>query len=80
MGSGAAGFYSESFVTYTMTMGVRHRYIGTDDFGTVNYLENVGVRPEIALDYQTVDNLLRRGEPYVQAFTAAILAEISRNQ
>ena len=80
VGSGAAGFYSESFVTYTMTMGVRHRYIGTDDFGTVNYLENVGVRPEIALDYQTVDNLLRRGEPYVQAFTAAILAEISRNQ
>ena len=37
------------------------------------YIENVGVRPDIPVDYMTVDNLTNRGKAFVDAFTAAIL-------
>lgn len=75
-----AGFYSESSTSVTWTIGARNRYIGTDDYGTTNRLENVGVRPEISFDYMTRDNLMSGGKLFTDAFTAAILAEIGRNQ
>ena len=37
------------------------------------YVENIGVRPDIVVDYMTRDNLLNQGKPYVAAFTAALL-------
>jgi C-terminal processing protease CtpA/Prc len=75
-----AGFYSESSTSVTWTIGARNRYIGTDDYGTTNRLENVGVRPEISFDYMTRDNLISGGKLFTDAFTAAILQEIGRNQ
>jgi len=73
-----AGFYSESLTTLSITLGVRHRTIATEDFGETNVLENTGVRPDIPYDYMTRDNLLNAGAPFVEAFTAAILAEIEK--
>jgi hypothetical protein len=35
------------------------------------YIENIGVRPDIAVDYMTRANLLSAGAPFVQAFTEA---------
>jgi len=75
-----AGFYSESLTSVTWAIGTRNRYIGTNDYGTTNRLENVGVRPEINFDYMTRENLMSNGKLFSDAFTAAILEEIGRNQ
>ena len=48
----------------------------TQDFPITSYLENVGVRPDVPVDYMTEANLLNRGKPFVDAFTAAAVALI----
>ena len=35
------------------------------------YIENIGVRPDIVVDYMTRSNLMTGGAPFVQAFTDA---------
>jgi hypothetical protein len=70
------GHFSEAFATYTIALGVRNRFVGSDEFGTTNYLENIGVPPDIPFDYMTRANLLSGGRVFTDAFTAAIVAEI----
>ena len=74
-----AGFYTEGFSSYTISIGTRDRFIGTDEYGTSNRIENIGVRPEVPFDYMTRDNLLSGGARFVEAFTQAMLAEIERS-
>jgi len=69
----ASGFYSESFASVTLSQLVRTQHVLTPDFPITDYIENVGVRPEITLDYMTEDNLANRGKAFVEGFTAAIL-------
>jgi CDP-glycerol glycerophosphotransferase (TagB/SpsB family) len=45
----------------------------TSDYLTAPYVENIGVRPDIEVDYMTRDNLLQNGKPFVDAFTKAML-------
>jgi hypothetical protein len=40
------------------------------------FIENVGVRPDIELDFMTVENLLTDGKPFTDAYTRIILDEI----
>ena len=68
-----SGFYSESYATVTQALLVRTQNIVTPDFPTTSYIENVGVRPDIAADYMTADNLTNRGKTFVDAFTTAML-------
>jgi C-terminal processing protease CtpA/Prc len=72
-GTQASGFYSESFASVTLSQLVRTQHILTPDFPVTDYIENVGVRPDITLDYMTEDNLTNRGKPFVDGFTQAIL-------
>jgi len=72
-GAQASGFYSESFATVTLSQLVRTQHVLTPDFPVTDYIENVGVRPEITLDYMTEDNLTNRGKAFVDGFTAAML-------
>jgi C-terminal processing protease CtpA/Prc len=67
------GFYSESSAYATQAMLVRNEQILTQEFPTTSYIENVGVRPDIPVDYMTEANLTNRGKPFVDAFTAAML-------
>jgi Peptidase family S41 len=69
----ASGFYSESFASVTLSQLVRTQHVLTPDFPITDYIENVGVRPEITLDYMTEDNLTNRGKAFVDGFTAAML-------
>jgi hypothetical protein len=39
-------------------------------------VENIGVRPDLVVDYMTAANLNQRGKPFVDAFVAAIIAQI----
>jgi hypothetical protein len=48
----------------------------TSDYPTAPYVENIGVRPDIEVDYMTLDNLNQKGKPFVDAFVAAIVARI----
>ena len=57
----------------TQSMLVRTEQVLAPDFPTTSYIENIGVRPDIHVDYMTEDNLTNRGKTFVDAFTAAML-------
>jgi C-terminal processing protease CtpA/Prc len=71
-----AGTYSLGVATVTESLMNRKTAIVTAEYPAAPYVENIGVRPEIVVDYMTADNLNRQGKPFVDAFVAAILAQI----
>jgi Peptidase family S41 len=71
-----AGSYSLGFTTVTESLMVRKDAIMTAEYPTAPYVENIGVRPDIEVDYMTRDNLNQKGKPFVDAFVAAIVAQI----
>jgi hypothetical protein len=60
----------------TQALMVRPKAIATPEFPTTRYIENVGVRPDIELDYMTRENLTQRGQPFLEAVTRLILDRI----
>jgi PDZ domain/Peptidase family S41 len=72
------GFYSESISTNTNTLVVRKKPIVTPNLPAAPYVENIGARPEIALDFMTRDNLLTGGRAYVDRFTQIVGDEIQK--
>ncbi|MGH9722354.1 MAG: S41 family peptidase [Bryobacteraceae bacterium] len=71
-----AGAYSEGITGMTLGLMTRASPVITPDYPAEPLIENIGVRPDIDVDYMTRDNLLQRGRPFVDAFTAAIVAHI----
>jgi hypothetical protein len=67
------GYYSESASTVTQSLLVRTENQVVPGFPTTSYIENIGVRPDITVDYMTTANLTNRGKSFVDAFTAAIV-------
>ena len=78
MGAGGSvvGFsgpaFTESFFRITVSLMNRGHVVNTPDFPPAPYIENVGVRPDIPVDYMTRDNLMTGGAPFVQAVIQAI--------
>jgi hypothetical protein len=68
--------FSESGSTVTVTQVVRARDYSVAGYPTSPYVENVGVHPEIPLEYMTKENLLTRGGPYVREFSRIIVEQI----
>jgi hypothetical protein len=79
-GSFLATNYSEGVVGVTFGIAVRSKAIATTDFGVTPYTENVGVRPDVEIDYMTTDNLLKRGTPFFDAVGAMMTDWIDRNK
>jgi hypothetical protein len=73
-----AGTYSLTSMTVTEGLMIRKNAVATAEYPTAPYIENIGVRPEISLDYMTRDNLLQNGRPFVDSFVAAMVAEIRK--
>jgi hypothetical protein len=71
-----AGSYSLGITTVTESLMIRKNVIVTPEYPPAPYVENIGVRPDIVVDYMTSDNLTQKGKPFVDAFTAAIVAQI----
>ena len=71
-----AGTYSLGVATVTESLMNRKTAIVTAEYPSAPYVENIGVRPEIEVDYMTADNLNQKGKPFVDAFVAAIVAQI----
>jgi hypothetical protein len=44
------------------------------------YVENIGVRPDLRIDYMTSDNLYQSGKPFVDAFVTAIVNQIQKSR
>jgi hypothetical protein len=77
--SNIVGYFSEGFASFSITNGVRPRTVSAAGYPVSAYLENIGVHPDMPLDFMTRENLVTRGEPFVAAFTAAVLDEIAKN-
>lgn len=75
-----AGAYSEASTRVVVNLIERRKPIASPDFPTAPLIENIGVFPDITLDYQTRDNLLTNGKPFVDAFTAIIVDRIARSK
>lgn len=73
----AAGPYSEGIAGVTQGLMVRPKIVSVPGYPTTRYIESVGVHPDIEYDYMTRLNLLQRGQPYVEAFTAALVERIN---
>jgi Peptidase family S41 len=66
------GFYSESISSNTNSLVVRKDFIFTPDFPPSRYIENIGARPDVPLEYMTRENLLNGGRTYVEGFTTIL--------
>jgi C-terminal processing protease CtpA/Prc len=74
------GTYSEGATRVTVSLMNRRAPVVTADNKTAPYVENIGVRPDIPVDYMTRDNLLNGGKTYVDAFTAAVVDLIQKSK
>jgi hypothetical protein len=61
--------FTESLCTITESLMNRGTVISGTEYPPSPYIENIGVRPEIVVDYMTRANLMSAGAPFVQAFT-----------
>ena len=74
MGAGGSvvGFsgpaFTESIFRITVSLMNRLHVVNTPDFPPAPYIENIGVRPDIPVDYMTRANLMNAGADFVQAF------------
>jgi hypothetical protein len=75
-----AGSYSLGSITVTQSLMNRKNPVVTTDYPAAPYVENIGVRPEIEVDYMTRDNLTQNGKPFVDAFVAAMVDIIQKSK
>ena len=68
-----AGTYGETFLSLAHGILVRKQPIAGTEFPAAPYIENIGVRPDVVANYNTADNLLNRGKPFVDALTAKMV-------
>lgn len=74
-----AGIFSESFASVTISVVNRIAPVPNEDYPTAPYIENIGIRPDLTVDYMTKENLLNNGAPFVTRFTEA-MAEYIRQR
>jgi len=72
----AAGPYSEATTSCSRTVVQRFTPVSAPGYPTTRTLENVGVHPDIPLEYMTRDNLMQNGAPFVEGFSRALLSRI----
>ena len=72
--------YTEGFTRVTRSLMNRKNPIATAEYPIAPYVENIGVRPDVELEYMTRDNLMNAGRPYVAAFTQIIVDHINKSR
>lgn len=75
-----AGPWSEMQTGLTESLTIRSEERTYPGFLKSPFIENVGIRPDIELDYMTVENLRNGGRPFVEAFTKIIVDEIKASK
>jgi hypothetical protein len=74
----ASGNYSEGSAGMTLGLMNRPNAVSVNGYPTTTHIENVGVQPDITVDYMTRDNLVQAGRPFVEAFTAEIVKLVQK--
>jgi hypothetical protein len=74
------GSWSLGLISVTQSLMNRKNPIVTSDYPTAPYVENIGVRPEIPVDYMTRDNLSGNGQSFVKAFVTAMIDHIQKSK
>ncbi|MDP2999004.1 MAG: S41 family peptidase [Bryobacterales bacterium] len=68
--------YSEGMASVTLSLMNRKWPIDSEGLPAAPYLENIGVKPDLDLDYMTRDNLKSGGKAFVDALAAAMAEHI----
>jgi C-terminal processing protease CtpA/Prc len=68
-----AGVYMDASVSMAESILIRSHNVQVKGLPAAPYIENIGVQPDVAFDYQTLDNLEQQGKPFADAFTKAVL-------
>lgn len=74
-----AGVYAEAGTSVTVEQLLRSHPIVNPNFPTAPYIENIGVIPDMSLDYMTVDNLMHSGKTFVNSFTQILVNQLPAN-
>ena len=74
--SSATGPYSEGTVRMTESIGVRNHDIKAPGLPSAPFVENIGIQPDVQAQYNTRNNLLTGGQPFVNGFSQAMGALI----
>ncbi|HYO82985.1 MAG TPA: S41 family peptidase [Bryobacteraceae bacterium] len=75
-----AGAWSEGTITVTRALQARRAPVSVEGYPTTRRIENVGVHPDIVLDYMTRENLVTNGAPFVREFLARAAEHIRSRQ
>lgn len=74
----SVGMFSEASATNTNSLVVRRQNVSLAGLPAAPYIENIGVIPDVELDYMTRENLMTRGAAFVEGFTKVINDEIAK--
>ena len=66
------GPYAEGNVRITQSIAVRNQLISTPGLPSAPYVENIGIQPDFPAEFNTRDNLLTGGQPFVNGFRQVI--------
>jgi hypothetical protein len=72
------GVFSDTYVNNTNSLVVRKAPIATAEYPAAPYVENIGSRPDVVIDYMTRDNLMHNGATFVDEFTGVLLKQIKK--
>ncbi len=74
------GIFSEATGYQTQSLLVRDTEAEAPGIPPSKFIENVGVVPDVELDYMKKENLLTNGQPFVEKFTSIIVEEIRKSK
>lgn len=74
------GMYSESIGYFTQSLLVRDMEAEAPGIPPSKFIENVGVIPDVELEYMKKENLMQQGRPFVEKFTSIIVEEITKSK
>jgi C-terminal processing protease CtpA/Prc len=66
------GIYSEAYTSVTVTRLLRAQPIANSNYPAAPFIENIGIIPDVTLDFMTADNLNTGGTAYVNSFTQTL--------
>ncbi|MDQ2901833.1 MAG: S41 family peptidase [Acidobacteriota bacterium] len=70
------GAYSEGDTGVTLSLMVRKNPATVADYPVTSYIENVGVQPDVTVDYMTKENLLNGGKTFLAAVVDQMVKSI----
>jgi peptidase S41-like protein/PDZ domain-containing protein len=73
-----SGSYSEGTAGMTLALQARQYPVSNPGYPISEYIENVGVWPEVPVDYMTKENLLQNGAPFIRSFLQHLAFEIRK--